>query len=238
MDAINNKIKVVKALTACPSDASAGALVGDIISLKNFKHCDIVIRVGSTMDADAAVTVQKGSSVSSAATALAFTRYYSQGKRLHFKDATGTFTVGETITGGTSSTTGVVYKDFGNSVVLYDPLVSTPAFTVGETLTGGTSGVTATAVLTPNGATYADEECDLMVPRTATSNTFNLESTTEVEMLYVIPIDAAMLGAGYDCIELNIADSGGGSNAYLDALYVLSEPRFMDELGGPSVVIN
>lgn len=239
MDAINSKIKVVKALTAMPSDASAGALVADIVSLKNWGHCDIVIRAGATMDAAAAVTLQKGTSISSAATAMTFTRYLQQGKRVRYTGATGRFTVGETVTGGTSSTTGVVYKDEGGSVILYDCLVSTPAFTAGETLTGGTSGVTATAAATPGGGgTYADDECDLMVPRTASSNTFNLLATTEVEMLYVIPVEAADLGDGYDCLELNIADSGGGSNAYVDAVYILSEPRYMDECGGPSAIIN
>lgn len=239
MQAINNKIKVVKALTAMPSDASAGALVGDIISLKNWGHVDILIRAGATMDADAAVTLQKGTSVSSAATAMPFTRYLQQGKRVHITGATGQFTVGETVTGSSSSATGVVYKDEGDSLILYDCSVSTPAFTA-ETLTGGTSGVTATGVIAGVGGsgTYADDECDLMVPRTATSNTFNLLGTTEVEMLYVIPVDAADLGDGYDCLELNIADSGGGSNAYVDAVYILSEPRYMDEFGGPSAIIN
>jgi hypothetical protein len=238
MNAVNSTIKIVKALTAMPSDASAGALVGDIISLKNWGHCDIVIRAGATVDSDVAVTVQKGSSVSSAATSLAFSRYLSQGKILHITGASGVFTVGETVTGGSSSTTGVVYKDRGENLVLYSPLVSTPAFTAGETITGGTSGVTATAVATVSGGTYADDECDALVPRTATSDTFNILGTTEVEALYVIPIDASMLGDGYDCIELNVADSGGGSNCYLDALYILSEPRYMDELGGPSAIIN
>ncbi len=237
MDAINNKIKVVKALTAMPSDASAGALVGDIISMKNWGQCDIVIRAGSTMDADTAVTVQKGTSVSSAATALAFTRYFQQGKKVHYTGATGTFTVGETVTGFSTSTTGVVYKDLGDALILYDCLVSTPAFTA-ETLTGGTSGVTATGVVTVVGGTYSDDECDLMIPRTATANTFNLLGTTEVEALYVIPIESALLLDGYDCLELNIADSGAGGNAYIDAIYVLSEPKSMDEFGGPSAIID
>ena len=109
MDAVNNLLKVVKALTAMPSDASAGALVGDIISMKNWGQCDIVIRAGSTIDASTAVTVHKGISVSSAATTLAFTRYLQQGKRLYIKNRSdpGIFAVGETVTGGSSSTTGM-----------------------------------------------------------------------------------------------------------------------------------
>ncbi len=238
MNMVNAGIKIVKASTAMLSDCSAGAIVGDIISMKNWGHCDICIRTGATFDSDAEVTVQKGSSVSSAATALAFPRYLQQGKIVRYTGASGVFTVGETVTGGTSSTTGVVYKDFGSYLVLYDCLVSTPAFTAAETLTGGTSSVTATAAATVSGGTYADDECDIMVPRTATSNTFDLLATTEVEMLYIIPIDAEMLGDGYDCIEANVANSGGGSNAYLDMFYILSEPRYMNEFGGPSAIIN
>jgi hypothetical protein len=189
------------------------------------------------VDANTAITVHKGTSVSSAATTLAFTRYLQQGKKVHYTGASGSFTVGETVTGGSTSTTGVVYKDLGDALILYDCKVSTPAFTA-ETLTGGTSGTTATGVVTVSGGTYADDECDLMIPRTATSNTFNILGTTQIECLYCIPIDASLLLDGYDCIELNAADSGGGSNAYLDAVYILSEPRYMDEFGGPSAIID
>ena len=239
MQAVNNKIKVVKCFTAMPSDSSAGALVGDIISMKGWGHCDILIRAGSAIDASFAVTIHKGVSVSSAATALAFTRYLQQGKRLYYTGADGVFTVGETVTGDSSSTTGKVYKDNGDHLILYDCKVSTPAFTVGEGIDGGSSGFSATVDATQSGATtHADDECDLMVPRTATGNTFNILGTTQVECLYVIPIDAALLGDGYDCIELNTADTGAGTNAYVDAIYILSEPRYMDQFGGPSAIVD
>lgn len=53
----------------------------------------------------------------------------------------GAFTVGETVTGGTSSKTGVVVLDTG-----FGLQISTPsgAFTAGETITGGSSSKTAT----------------------------------------------------------------------------------------------
>ncbi len=54
--------------------------------------------------------------------------------------ATGTFTLGETVTGGTSTATGVVeYVESGNVVVA----VATGTFVTGETITGGTSTETA-----------------------------------------------------------------------------------------------
>ena len=58
--------------------------------------------------------------------------------------ATGFFTVGETITGGTSGATATVTSGNGNAIsdIGFTPVLG--SFTVTETITGGTSGVTAT----------------------------------------------------------------------------------------------
>jgi len=66
--------------------------------------------------------------------------------------ATGTFTVGELVTGGTSGETAYVVFDLGTSVILRDPDSNSISFTSGETLTGGTSGVSATAGSQTQGA--------------------------------------------------------------------------------------
>lgn len=218
------KIKIVPALNYY--DLSGGPYTGDIVSLKNFNNVLVVIHIGTTAGATSAVTLHKGTSVSSCATSLAFTRYYSTGKRVKIKNATGQFTVGETVTGGTSSATGVVYKDFGDSLVLYGCSTAAAGFTDAETLTGGTSGYTATVDGAPT-------ELDLLVPRTATSNTFNTAAVAN--MLYVIPVDGDMLGDGYDTIELNMGDAGGGTDG--SALYIFSGGP-MDEFFGPSVIID
>lgn len=55
----------------------------------------------------------------------------------------GTFQVGETVTGGTSGATGVVKRLDGTDEMLIT--VSTGTFTSGETITGGTSSATAAA---------------------------------------------------------------------------------------------
>lgn len=64
------------------------------------------------------------------------------GVYLPISSASGTFTVGETVTGGSSGATGTVALD-GNGEFL---LLTTPSgtFTAGETVTGGTSSKTAT----------------------------------------------------------------------------------------------
>lgn len=225
MNAINNLYRLVPAINY--TDLSGGGATGDIISMKNFEHVDVVIHIGQTAGATTAVTLHKGNSVSSAATTLAFTNYYSTGKILAIESATGQFTVGETVTGGTSSATGVVYKDYGDKLVLYGCSTAAAGFSAAETITGGTSAYTATVTAAPT-------ILDVMVPRTATSNTFNTAAVAN--MLYVIPIDAEMLGDGYDCIELNMADAGS-SQTDGSALY-LCFGGGMDELGGNSVIID
>jgi hypothetical protein len=66
----------------------------------------------------------------------------------------GTFVVGETVTGGTSSKTGVVQFRTANHIILS---ASSGSLTSGETITGGTSGATATVGTNPmdqNGLLY------------------------------------------------------------------------------------
>ncbi len=55
--------------------------------------------------------------------------------------ASGTFTSGETITGGTSSATGTLYADNGTTLFLQDV---NGTFTDTETISGSSSGETAT----------------------------------------------------------------------------------------------
>jgi hypothetical protein len=61
--------------------------------------------------------------------------------RLNTSAASGSFTVGETVTGGTSGETGIVQDDTGSILKLKHV---SDFFTTGETLTGATSGVSAT----------------------------------------------------------------------------------------------
>lgn len=78
---------------------------------------------------------------------------HSYGSTLAFDTTTGQFTIGETVTGGTSGATGVVrvaakydneeWDSATTGVLILDTVTGT--FTDGETLTGGTSGATAKA---------------------------------------------------------------------------------------------
>ena len=212
MEKINNNHVVVPLLWA---DSQDGALVSDIISLKNYRQADIYIMVGAVIGQAGAVTLQKGTAVNSAATAMAFDRYFSTGFVLDYDGASvdTPAAAGETVTGNGGGV-GYVYKDLGGRLICY--AYNGTTFVDDEVLTFS-GGKTATA----NGIQKNE---DIMVPRTATSNTFNIAAVGN--QMYCIPVSAEMLGEGYDCVELNIADL---DTTELAAWVVLSEPRYMAE---------
>lgn len=173
-----------------------GAIATDIISLKKFKQADFFLMIGAVSQA-AAVTMKKGVSVSSCATALAFTRYYKTGFVLDYDGASNsTVESAAAAFTGAGGGAGVVYKDLGTRIIGYEYNGTT--FVDNETVTFTTSGRTVVA----NGIQKNE---DILVPMTATSNTFNIEATAN--RLYKVPISSDMLGDGYDCVCMNIADA-------------------------------
>lgn len=66
----------------------------------------------------------------------------TSGNYMVISSASAAFTVGETITGGTSAATAVVVADFNQEFLLVNTISGT--FQVGETITGGSSSSTAT----------------------------------------------------------------------------------------------
>lgn len=66
------------------------------------------------------------------------TQVYSE---IQYGTKTGTFTIGESVSGGTSSATGIVVSNVRGEMKLTNESVS--SFTVGETITGASSGATA-----------------------------------------------------------------------------------------------
>ncbi len=192
-----------------------GAVASDIISLKNYNHADIFLMIGDTVGQAAAVTLEKGSSVSSAGTALSFTRYFSTGFVLYYDGASSSTpaSAGETVTGAGSGV-GYIYKDLGDRLICYAFNGTTFVDNEALTFSGGKTAV----------ANGIQKNEDILVPRTATSNTFNIQAVAK--RLYCIPIDAADLGDGYDCVELNVGDANTTDWA---AWAVLSGPRYIGE---------
>lgn len=218
---INNKYVVVPILF--PVD-NAGAVVSDIISLKNYNQAEIYLMTAAAMTKTAAVTLHQGVSVSSCATALAFTKYLQTGMRLKYDGASSVTpaAAGETATGAGGGVC-TVYQDSGGIITGYD--WNSTAFVDNEVLTfsGGKTGVV-------DGIRY-DE--DIMIPCTAVANTFNVTQVLDVNKLYCIPIDGSMLAAGMDCIELNLADCD--SPTLLTAWAILSEPRYVGTPGPTAI---
>jgi hypothetical protein len=209
----NNVIKTVPLLWP---DSQDGALASDIISLKKYRQADIYIMIGATIGKAGAVTLHKGTSVSSAATALAFTRYLSTGFVLEYdgESVDTPAAAGETVTGAGGGI-GYIYKDLGNKLICY--AFNGTTFVDNEVLTFS-GGKTAVA----NGIQKNE---DILVPRTATSNTFDIAAVGN--KMYCIPISAEDLGDGYDCLELNVADL---DTTELAAWAVLSDARYMAEI--------
>jgi hypothetical protein len=147
---------------------------------------------------------------------LPFETYYEQGLKLKYdgESSTTPAAAGETATGAATGV-GTVYEDRGNELVLYN--WNSTAFDDNEVLTfsGGKTAVV-------NGTLY-DE--DAMIPRTATANTFNLTQVLDVNKIFMIPINGAMLTDGMDCIKLTVGDL---TAAILGCFYVLSEPRYSE----------
>lgn len=211
MNGINGAVNVVPLYWAQSKD---GAWASDIISLKNFLRADICLMVGAVTKA-AAVTLEQGTSVSSAATALSFERYYKTGFVLKYDGAsTGTpAAAGETVTGAGAGS-GTILYDLGDKVVGY--AFNGTTFVDNEVLTFS-GGKTAVA----NGIQINE---DILVPLTAASNTFNIEATAN--RMYVIPVEASMLTDGYDCVELNVADA----DTTLFAAWAILYPRYSNEI--------
>jgi hypothetical protein len=211
MDGINAKNVCVPLIWPQSKD---GAIVSDGISLKFADQADLYLMIGTVTKA-AAVTLEQGTSVSSITTSLSFTNYFSTGFILEYDGASveTPAAAGETATGAGGGI-GYVYKDLGNKLICY--AFNGTAFVDNEVLTfsGGKTAVV-------NG-TLKNE--DIMVPCTATSDTFNISAVAN--KIYCIPVHGAMLTDGYDCIELNLADADA---TLMAAWAVMTYNRYIGE---------
>jgi len=214
---MNLNIDYVKVPLTFPTTDQTSTVSSDIASMKNYGHVDLFITVGPIGKA-AAITLNKSAAVAAATVALAFTKFYSTGFVLEYDGASNEVieAAGAAFTGAGGGA-GVVYKDTGNKLIAYGYNGTT--FVDNETITFTTSGRTAVA----NGIQKNE---DIMVPRTASSNTFDLAAVASKQ--YCIPIDAADLGDGYDCIQVEVADCDTATHIAIDAIF--SKPRYGSEI--------
>jgi hypothetical protein len=210
------RIHVVPAIW--PVDFDTAANPGDYVSMKGYNRCKAYIMV-STAGATAAVTALQAKDVAeTGAKALGFDYAWKTGGKIKINTATGVFTVGETITGGTGSGTAVVVEASRNEVTYHT--MSGTAFVDAETLTGGTSGYTAVT----DGVSY---DTDILCKFAVTSDTFNI--STDTYKVYMIEFTAAELDVtnGFDCLSIAVADPGAAMVGA--AWYVLEEPTFSED---------
>lgn len=197
-------------------DLNDAAVGSEWIDMANYGHATVYISVGDTAGATFTVTLNEATSNAGAGEqTLAYTKYYSTGQRLNINTVSGTFAVGETITGGTSGLTAYVHT-ISSSYMLVIPLTGGTTWTTTETLTGGTSA--ATAVLDGTG-----QDEDILLDRTA-SSTFTVPAVTY--KTYAIEIDAASLtdADGYQFFQVDLSDPGMATIA--SGCIILSQPRY------------
>ena len=195
----------------------AATLVSDIISLKNYHQAEVYLMTGGTFVKTAAVTMQQGNAVNSAATALGFTRYYETGMMLDYDGAsTGVAAASLETAQGAGGADMTILEDTGKTLIGWWDDVT--AFVNNEVLTfsGGKTAVV-------DGIRYNE---DIILPKALTAgvNTFNITQVLDVNKIFMIPINSSMLADGMDCIELNIADMD--SVTVLAAWAILSQPRY------------
>ncbi len=208
-----NKQYAVVPLTF-PAD-HAGTLVSDIINLKNYSQAEVYIMKGAVFTKTAAVTMQQGNSVATAATALGFTRYYETGMMLDYDGAsTGVAAASLETAQGAGGADMTILEDTGKTLIGWWDDVT--AFVNDEVLTfsGGKTAVV-------DGIRYNE---DILLPKVAVANTFNITQVLDINKIFMIPITSSMLADGMDCIELNIADMD--SVTVLAAFAILSQPRY------------
>lgn len=219
---MNSKGELIKHFHPVPAvwevDLNTGANPGDYISMKGYNRAGALISLGTAGGTCVVTAFQASAVAGTGEKALAFTRAWRTGGRINIKSATGIFTAGETVTGGSSGGTAVqaTYDPSNWNLFNYTTKNAT-AFTDGETLTGGTSGYTAVA----DGTSY-DE--DVMFKFTVAANTFTIPAV--VHKMYWIEwrADELDVDGGFDCLRVHLAQAGGAALGSVH--YFLGEPTF------------
>ena len=184
-----------------PVDLNTGANPGDYISLKNYPVAGVLIQIGASAGTIVVTMVQAKDVAATGAKALAFTEMFQTGCRLKLTSKTGTFTVGETLTGA-GGASAVVYADCGTYLLLHT--INEVAFVDGETVTGADSTFTGVA-----SGIGIDE--DILLSTAVAANTFTIPD--RANRMYFISIEAMMLDVAgdFDCVRVHLAQASGAT---------------------------
>lgn len=190
-----------------PQDLNDAAVDSEYFFMGNYPHATVYIMTGDTVGGTFVITLNEATdNAGTGEQALTYTNLRSTGQKLIINTVSGTFSVGETITGGTSGLTAELYRASAD-YMLVRCLTGGTTWTDTETLTGGTSG--ATAVMDGTG-----QDEDILLPTyTAPSSTFTVPAVTF--KTYAIEVDAESLTTadGYDHFQVALTDPGAGAIA-------------------------
>jgi len=199
-----------------PQDLNDAAVKSTWVDMRNFEHATLYVMVGDTAGATFAVTFQEAKDASgTGAQTLAYTNAKTSGQKLVINTVVGTFSVGETVTGGTSNLTAEVYE-VSASYLLVRNLTGGTTWTSGETLTGGTSA--ATAKISGTG-----QNEDILLPTyTAPSSTITVPAVTFKTYCIEIDVEDLTTEDGYTHMRACLTDPGGATIA--GGLILLTKP--------------
>jgi len=198
-------VKLEQNMTLIPlfaQELNDAAVASNWMSMAQYTKAAVVVSVGDAAGGTFTITLDQATDADGTGSkTLAYTNAASTGQKFLIGNVTGTYTVGETITGSGSSNTAEVYQ-VGSGYILARCLTGGTTWTDGETLTGGTSG--ATSVLSGTG-----QNEDILLPlATDPSSTITVPAVTY--KTYVINVDAASLDIanGYDHFQADLSDPG------------------------------
>jgi hypothetical protein len=215
----NELVKNAMIINLFPAQDINGAAETSLwVSMKNYGHATFVLNVGDTAGATFAVTFDQATDqAGTGSKTLGYDTYYTTGQRLDFTGrSAANFTVGETVSGTTSSNTAYVYAVSSDHLLII-PLTGSTTWTTTETLTGGTSGATASA----NG-TGSNE--GLSLGRTVTSDTVTIPAVAYWKYIFEIESDSLDVTNGFDCIQMDWANPG--TSTYASGIVILTKPRY------------
>ena len=201
-----------------PQDLNDAAVDSEYISLANYTHATVYVMVGDTNGGTFAVTFNEATdNAGTGEQVLTYTKARSTGQKLVTGAHTGTYSIGETVTGSESSLTAEVYE-VGSDFLIVRCLTGGTTWTDAETITGGTSG--ATSVLDGTG-----EKEDMLIPLyTAPSSTITVPAVTYKVYAFEIDDDSLTVTDGYDHFQVALSDPGAAVIA--GGCVVLSGPRY------------
>jgi len=200
-----------------PQDLNDAAVDSEYVSLANYSHATVYVMVGDTAGGTFAVTLNEATAAAGTGEqTLTYTNARSTGQKLIIGATTGTYQVGESITGSGSSLTAEIYK-ITSDYLIVRCLTGGTTWTDGETLTGGTSG--ATSVISGTG-----QDEDILIPfYTAPSSTITVPAVTFKTYAIEVDADSLTVADGYDHFQVAITDPGAAVIA--GACVQLSGPR-------------